>query len=129
MAEIAERRQDEAFMQRLAERVVEDHVILQRLDGTGWTREPEPGREPDRPGDATTGRAWMDADGYHVWFAHDCVDGRSVVMLPYPKWRAEWRQVKPSVDCSACGLHAIYGIEYLLISGGSGGGSDEPTTR
>lgn len=92
------------------------HFVLGRIDGTGWTREPDPARgQPNAPGDPSTGRAWLDEDGYHVWFAHDCVNGRSVTMLPYPRWAAEWRRVMPSIDCGDCGLHTHYGIEWVIL--------------
>lgn len=74
----------------------------------GWRfTEPE-GPWPDnpRPGSFLSLRCWLDGDGLHVWQAHDCTDGRSVGMLPYPTWQAvEGNRVAPSIDCAGCGLH------------------------
>lgn len=57
------------------------------------------------------GTAWLDADGYHVWTAHDCAAGREETMLPWPQWSAQPDgTVWPSVMCDACGAHYFCGI-------------------
>jgi len=55
-----------------------------------------------------SGRAWLDEDGRHIWFAHDCVDGREFTWLP-STWKADadGRYVTPSIMCSDCGFHEI----------------------
>lgn len=59
-----------------------------------------------------TARAWLDADGRHVWLRHDCTHVREQTMLPWPTWRADgFGRVVPSVSCDFCGLHAILVIE------------------
>lgn len=65
------------------------------------------------------GRAWMDTDGKHVWWEHDCLkDGQRVTlrfMLPWPHWKHNGGQppanahVQPSIVCEVpgCGYHAV----------------------
>ena len=60
-----------------------------------------------------TARVWLDADGQHLWLAHDCVDGRTTTMLP-----TQWREgpdgyVAPSIACRACGLHYTGRIDSI----------------
>lgn len=53
-------------------------------------------------------RTWIDADGLHVWFAHNCVNARSATMLPYPMWqRDDAGKLWPSVSCGECGTHVL----------------------
>jgi hypothetical protein len=50
---------------------------------------------------------WLDADGYHIWCAHDCLGERVVTMLPWPTWQANERgHIRPSFACDRCGTHA-----------------------
>lgn len=63
-----------------------------------------------RPGFWTTGRAWLDNDGRHVWVAHDCTTERVATMLPFPIWHSTGLAVEPSVSCDACGLHTHLGL-------------------
>lgn len=56
-------------------------------------------------------RAWLDEDGYHVWFSHDCLGGRDESKMPYPKWHAENGKVVPSFNCSRCGCHVFLDLE------------------
>ncbi len=57
-------------------------------------------------------KAWMDADGRHVWVAHNCVNRERVTtMLPWPSWAADGDRVSPSVLCTACGYHDFPIIE------------------
>lgn len=52
-----------------------------------------------------SGLAWLDDDGRHIWFRHDCVEGTVTTMLP-DTWRVDEKgYVRPSVQCDACGLH------------------------
>jgi hypothetical protein len=63
-------------------------------------------RPPDlRPGWWMTLKAWLDEDGVHVWFQHDCTDGRVTNMAAHPRWEAKGGRVTPSFNCSKCGLH------------------------
>lgn len=65
-----------------------------------------------------TARAWMDEDGYHVWFAHDCVNGPITTMLP-SQWErtnmlgntTDTGRVEPSLHCGKCQLHVFLVIE------------------
>jgi hypothetical protein len=51
--------------------------------------------------------AWLDADGYHVWCAHDCKGERVVTMLPWPIWQSNEKGiVRPSFACGLCDTHA-----------------------
>lgn len=59
------------------------------------------------------GIAWMDEDGRHVWFRHDCVRPSGErhpvdAMLPHSQWRAENGVVTPSIVCTqtGCGFHS-----------------------
>jgi len=62
------------------------------------------------------GKAWMDEDGRHVWFEHQCVDGMHRSMLPYPKWHSDGGggipggtpAVTPSIHCTVpgCDFHS-----------------------
>lgn len=61
-----------------------------------------------RPGFWLTGTAWLDNDGRHIWFAHDCTTERVATMLPWPVWHSDGHNVVPSISCEACGLHANY---------------------
>lgn len=56
-----------------------------------------------------TAKAWLDADGEHVWFKHECLEGFDTSMLPHPQWHAnkEGTKVEPSVDCRKCGCHTV----------------------
>lgn len=57
------------------------------------------------PTDQTEPRAWLDADGRHVWVAHNCPDERVETMLP-TIWKADaLGNVTPSFHCTRCGLH------------------------
>lgn len=54
------------------------------------------------------GSAWLDADGKHVWFEHQCVNGeRKRSMLPWSNWRALDGKVTPSIVCTVpgCDFH------------------------
>lgn len=59
------------------------------------------------------GRAWMDGDGRHVWWEHECFKGGQRVtlrwMLPWSDWSAKDGHITPSVVCEVpgCGYHAI----------------------
>lgn len=55
---------------------------------------------------------WLDEDGEHVWFAHNCRAGRVETMLPHPMWSADVATgaVRPSIDCRECGTHAYFNI-------------------
>lgn len=55
-------------------------------------------------------RVWMDEDGEHVWFAHDCIEGRDRTMLPHPTWRRAGDKVQPSIDCGKCGVHSYFDL-------------------
>jgi len=53
-------------------------------------------------------KAWLDADGYHVWQSHECREGVEISMLPSPPWHVtDGGRVHPSVLCDACSLHAF----------------------
>lgn len=62
------------------------------------------------------GICWLDEDGRHVWWQHDCVDkaGTRVQlrwMLPHPHWRkgdGDSPTVTPSIVCEVpgCGFHS-----------------------
>lgn len=58
------------------------------------------------------GEAWLDEDGRHVWFRHDCIidDKRQSIdwMLPWPNWKEADRYVQPSIQCTVpgCGFHS-----------------------
>lgn len=62
------------------------------------------------------GICWMDEDGYHVWYAHDCIRPSGErhtlhTMLPHPGWRkseGDAPTVTPSIVCTvpACGFHS-----------------------
>lgn len=58
-----------------------------------------------------TGRAWLDEDGKHVWFAHDCTTGRDTSRLPWPTWRAEGDAVAPSIDWLSCPVTRQRGLK------------------
>ena len=95
-----------------------DRLLLHKIDGldTGLLDHEPPTPGPlytPRPGYWLNGRCWVDDDGRHVWFAHDCAEGRVATMLPWPTWQvlADGR-VAPSIDCRACGLHANYPVEW-----------------
>lgn len=64
-----------------------------------------------RPGFWMTGNAWLDIDGRHIWFAHDCTSERVVTMLAWPTWHSNGIDVVPSVNCDGCGLHAHYKLD------------------
>lgn len=52
--------------------------------------------------------AWIDPDGRHVWYSHDCADRvRSITKLPWPQWRADGDKITPSIDCADCGTHVF----------------------
>jgi len=64
-----------------------------------------------KPGFFLEGRAWLDDDGKHIWFAHDCKTKRETSMLPYPTWQAGSDGfVTPSIVCNECGFHSIQPI-------------------
>lgn len=92
----------------------DDRLLLQKIDGLDvGLLDHEPPAGPQRPGFWMTGRAWVDDDGQHVWFAHDCAQERVSTMLPWPTWQVlPDGHVEPSIDCQACGLHARYTIEW-----------------
>lgn len=50
-------------------------------------------------------RAWLDADGRHVWLEHECTNSVERTMLPNPPWHAVGDRVEPSIDCRCCGAH------------------------
>ncbi len=91
-----------------------DRLLLQKIDGDRMgLLDYEPPSEPQRPGWWMTGRCWVDDDGQHVWFAHDCTEGRVATMLPWPTWQVlPTGKVEPSLSCEACGLHAFYAVEW-----------------
>lgn len=64
-----------------------------------------------RPGWFLTGRAWLDVDNRHVWFAHDCTTERVTTMLPWPNWHSDGLHVQPSLFCEACGFHTNLDLE------------------
>lgn len=55
------------------------------------------------------GSAWMDTDGKHVWWDHQCVNGEMKrAMLPYPHWKndgAETPRITPSIVCTVPGCN------------------------
>jgi len=57
-------------------------------------------------------KAWLDEDGKHVWFMHDCVLGKETSMLPYPTWKAteDGLEVTPSIVCNDCGFHEMVSL-------------------
>ena len=57
-------------------------------------------------------RVWLDEDGRHVWFSHDCTTERVETMLPYPLWSADpaTGDVRPSIDCRECGTHSYFNL-------------------
>jgi hypothetical protein len=59
---------------------------------------------------------WLDADGYHVWCAHDCLGERVISMLPWPMWQANKEgRIQPSFSCERCGTHTFLTINRSLI--------------
>lgn len=95
-----------------------DALLLQKVDGqdVGLLEFEPPDHEARyvfRPGYWMNARCWVDDDGQHVWFAHDCTTERVATMLPWPTWQVlPTGRVEPSIDCGACGLHARYAIEW-----------------
>lgn len=61
------------------------------------------------------GRAWMDADGRHVWCSHTCNGKDSTFKMPWPMWHAtpDGKTVTPSLVCEVpgCGFHQVLTIE------------------
>lgn len=61
----------------------------------------------------TPGRAWIDEDGKHIWFLHQCADGEiHYDMLPWPHWQNNKQRpafVTPSIVCTiqGCNFHSI----------------------
>lgn len=51
-------------------------------------------------------RWWTDADG-RVWIWHDCAGVERIEPLETSTWREAGGSVAPSVDCRACGKHAV----------------------
>lgn len=51
--------------------------------------------------------AWLDADGRHIWWRHQCVDGEHTDMLPWPNWQNKNGTVTPSIVCGrpGCSSH------------------------
>lgn len=95
------------------------HLLLHKIDGDLQgllSHEPPSEAEPHytfRPGYWMNGRCWVDDDGQHVWFAHDCAQERVATMLPRPTWQVlDNGRVEPSIHCRTCGLHARYAIEW-----------------
>lgn len=89
-------------------------ILLQKIDGDRMgLLDYEPPSTTPSPGSWLSGRTWVDDDGMHVWFAHDCAQGRSMEMLPWPIWQVLPNgRVEPSINCEACGLHSFYAIEW-----------------
>ena len=54
------------------------------------------------------GSAWLDTDGRHIWWRHECVDGQRDWMLPWPHWKSDGNCVTPSIVCTVqnCGFHS-----------------------
>lgn len=60
-------------------------------------------------------KAWLDEDGKHIWFQHECKERVvEISMLPFPHWHEKppdsnsfGRFVEPSIVCNACGFHEI----------------------
>lgn len=59
------------------------------------------------------GTAWMDDDGYHVWYRHDCLRPSGErhacdAMLPHPGWKTHDGAVSPSIVCMVpgCNFHS-----------------------
>jgi len=64
-----------------------------------------------------TAVTWLDADGAHVWVAHDCTEGRDASMLPWPTWQADREgYVQPSIFCRECGLHTFMRVDAEVAS-------------
>lgn len=51
--------------------------------------------------------AWLDPDGRHIWWRHQCVDGEHTDMLPWAAWQSINGVVTPSIVCErkGCGSH------------------------
>lgn len=81
------------------------------------------GRDPVQHPVIANARVWLDEDGEHVWFAHDCTEGRIKTMLPHPQWQADpaTGDVRPSIDCRTCGTHAYFN----LMTDGPSAGTDQ----
>lgn len=73
---------------------------------------------------------WLDDDGRHVWFAHDCAEGRVETMLPHPTWIADpvTDDVRPAIDCRECGTHAYFNLRTDAPSGGISDASEPSDT-
>lgn len=54
------------------------------------------------------GIAWLDEDGHHIWFRHQCTNGETTNMLPWPHWHNVEGVVHPSISCTitGCGFHS-----------------------
>ena len=58
--------------------------------------------------------AWLDEDGKHIWFRHQCVNGAVLEsMLPYPTWHQSQKDrtvVEPSIVCNDCHFHEFVSL-------------------
>lgn len=51
----------------------------------------------------------LDEDGKHIWFTHDCKNGRETTWLP-STWKVVGKEVRPSIVCNECGFHEMVQI-------------------
>lgn len=99
---------------------VDDRLLLQKIDGDrmGLLEYEPPTKEAGyrfRPGWWLSARCWVDDDGRHIWFAHDCAQERVATMLPWPTWQVLPNgRIEPSISCETCGFHEFMPIEWTV---------------